>query len=198
MLTITFRYQAGESIYELFDKVIVLDQGRQVYFGPTSEARAYFENLGYRSLPRQSTPDYLTGCTDPNERQFADGRSERDTSSSPEGLENAFLSTPTHTKIQHSLGEFKLRMETEKEDQQAFRAAVLADKKRGVSQKSAYTLGFAGQVKALTIRQFRVRLQDRFQLTTSFGMDTVSRSVLSGTGFDRLFRYWLWLLALPS
>ncbi|KAH0837832.1 pleiotropic drug resistance ABC transporter [Lanmaoa asiatica] len=173
-------YQAGESIYELFDKVLILDKGRQVYFGPTSEARAYFESLGYRSLPRQSTPDYLTGCTDPNERQFTDGRSERDTPSSPEGLENAFYSSPTHAKLRHSLGEFKLRMEAEKEDQEAFRAAVLADKKRGVSRKSPYTLGFTGQVKALTIRQFRVRLQDRFQLTTSFGMDTILALVIGG------------------
>ena len=183
MLTIAFRYQAGESIYELFDKVIVLDKGRQVYFGPASEARAYFENLGYRSLPRQSTPDYLTGCTDPNERQFSDGRSERDTPSSPEGLGNAFYGSPTHTELQRSLGEFKFRMETEKEDEEVFRAAVLADKKRGVSRKSPYTLGFAGQVKALTIRQFRVRLQDRFQLTTSFGMDTVSSACFDADRF---------------
>jgi ATP-binding cassette subfamily G (WHITE) protein 2 (SNQ2) len=176
-------YQAGESIYELFDKVIVLDKGRQVYFGPTSEARAYFENLGYRPLPRQSTPDYLTGCTDPNERQFADGRSERDTPSSPEGLENAFHGSSTHPKLQRSLGEFKHRMETEKEDQEAFRAAVVADKKRGISRKSPYTLGFAGQVKALTIRQFRVRLQNRFQLSTSLGMAIVSVPVSMGTDF---------------
>ena len=58
--------------------MLVLDKGRQVYFGPPSEARAYFEGLGFKSLPRQSTPDYLTGCTDPNERQFAPGRSELD------------------------------------------------------------------------------------------------------------------------
>lgn len=173
----------------MFDKVLILDKGRQVYFGTASEARAYFENLGYRSLPRQSTPDYLTGCTDPNERQFADGRSERDTPSSPEDLEIAFGNSSTRTKLQHSLGEFKLRMETEKQDQEAFRAAVLDDKKRGVSRKSPYTLGFAGQVKALTIRQFRVRLQDRFQLTTSFGMDTVSRFVSTRTDFDRFSRY---------
>ena len=71
-------YQAGEGIYELFDKVLVLDQGRQVFLGPPSEARAYFEGLGYKSLPRQSTADYLTGCTDPNERQFAPGCSAAD------------------------------------------------------------------------------------------------------------------------
>ena len=62
----------------------------------------------------------------------------------------------------------------DKADQEAFRAAVLADKKKGVSQKSPYTLGFTGQVKALFIRQFRMRLQDRFQLITSFSLSTVS------------------------
>ena len=56
-------YQAGEGIYDLFDKVLVLDEGRQVYFGPPGEARAYFEGLGYNPLPRQSTADYLTGCS---------------------------------------------------------------------------------------------------------------------------------------
>lgn len=73
-----------------------------------------------------------------------------------------------------SQSQFKKLMETEKTDQEAFRAAVLADKKRGVSKKSPYTLGFTGQVRALTIRQFRVRLQDRFQLYTSFGVAIVS------------------------
>ena len=62
----------------------------------------------------------------------------------------------------------------EAHDQEAFRAAVAAQKKKGVSHKSPYTLGFAGQVAALTKRQFRLRLQDRFQLITSFSLSTVS------------------------
>jgi ATP-binding cassette, subfamily G (WHITE), member 2, SNQ2 len=137
------RYQAGESIYELFDKVLVLDQGRQVYFGS------------------------------PNERQFAPGRSAGDTPSSPEGLENAFLLSPIAHDMQDSLAKYKVHIETDKADQQEFRAAVLSDKKRGVSKKSPYTLGFTGQVRALTIRQFQTRIQDKFQLCTSFGLSTV-------------------------
>lgn len=150
-----------------------MDEGRQVYYGPPSEARAYFEQLGYKSLPRQSTPDYLTGCTDPNERRFAPGRSAADTPASPEALESAFSTSPTGHDIEDSLLKYKGRMEHEKADQEAFRAAVVADKKKGVSKKSPYTLGFTGQVKALTIRQFQMRLQDRFQLYTSFTLTTV-------------------------
>lgn len=168
------RYQAGEGIYELFDKVMVLDQGRTVYFGPPDQARAYFERLGYRSLLRQSTADYLTGCTDPNERQFAHGRSEADVPSTPIALEAAFRSSDLARDMEDQLAKYKLRMETEKTDQEAFRAAVIQDKKKGVSLKSPYTLGLKDQVIALTRRQFQMRLQDKFQIYTSFGSMTVS------------------------
>ena len=69
-------------------------------------------------------------------------------------------------------------METEKSDQEAFRAAVAADKKRGVSKKAPYTLGFYGQVKALTKRQFQLRLQDKFQLYTSVFISWVQALVM--------------------
>ena len=87
-------YRAGEGIYDLFGKVLVIDKGRQIYFGPASEARSYFEGLGYKSLPRQSTANYLTGCTDPNECQFAHGRSFANVPSSPMALEHAFRASP--------------------------------------------------------------------------------------------------------
>ncbi len=64
---------------------------------------------------------------------------------------------------------------TKKADKEVFRAAGFAENKKGVSKKSPYTLGFTGQVKALFIRQFRMRLQDRFQLITSFTLSFVSR-----------------------
>ncbi|KAJ7687385.1 ABC-2 type transporter-domain-containing protein [Mycena rosella] len=178
-------YQAGEGIYDLFDKVMVMSEGRQVFFGPPSEARAYFEALGYKALPRQSTADYLTGCTDPNERQFAPGRSADDTPSTPGALESAFQSSKLCKELDAKRQEYKVLMETEKADQEAFRAAVAADKKKGVSKKSPYTLGFVGQVRALTARQFQMKMQDKFHLYTSFTLSTVLAIVI-GAAFINL------------
>jgi len=161
-------YQAGEGIYDLFDKVMVIDHGRQVYLGPPSEARTYFEGLGFRSLPRQSTPDYLVGCTDPHERQFVSGRSSLDVPSTPEALEMAFQASSHYKTLISDLAAYKKEQEEEKTDQEAFRAAVTADKRKWAAKKSPYTLGFAGQVKALTVRQFQMRLQDRFQIVSSY------------------------------
>jgi ATP-binding cassette subfamily G (WHITE) protein 2 (SNQ2) len=178
-------YQAGEGIYELFDKVMVIDQGRQVYYGPPSEARAYFENLGFKPMPRQSTADYLTGCTDPNERQYATGRSALDVPSSPQALEHSFHASPLYDDMKQSLEKYKSRQEVEGADQEAFRAAVLDDKKRGVSKKSPYTLGLTAQVWALARRQFQMRIQDRFQLVTSISLSAILALVL-GAAFLKL------------
>jgi len=41
MATFVSLYQAGEGIYDQFDKVLVIDEGRQVFFGKASEARQY-------------------------------------------------------------------------------------------------------------------------------------------------------------
>lgn len=45
--TVVSIYQAGESLYEYFDKVCVIYEGRMAYFGVASEAKQYFINMGY-------------------------------------------------------------------------------------------------------------------------------------------------------
>ncbi|KIW64841.1 hypothetical protein PV04_07147 [Phialophora macrospora] len=62
-------YQASQHLYDTFDKVLVLYEGRQIFFGPIESARAYFERMGWFCPPRQTTPDFLTSITNPLERQ---------------------------------------------------------------------------------------------------------------------------------
>ncbi|OGE53517.1 hypothetical protein PENARI_c007G00791 [Penicillium arizonense] len=66
-------YQAPEEAYHLFDKVTVLYEGRQIFFGQTSEARTYFEELGFECPERQTTPDFLTSMTSQKERLVRPG-----------------------------------------------------------------------------------------------------------------------------
>lgn len=61
-------YQASQSVYNLFDKVIVLYEGRQIYFGPCCDAAEYFTQLGFERKARQSTADFLTSMCNPRER----------------------------------------------------------------------------------------------------------------------------------
>ncbi|KAK5658986.1 hypothetical protein OQA88_1072 [Cercophora sp. LCS_1] len=66
-------YQSSEAIFERFDKVLVLYDGRQIYFGPARLASGYFERMGWRRHPRQTTADFLTTVTNPAQRQAKEG-----------------------------------------------------------------------------------------------------------------------------
>jgi ATP-binding cassette subfamily G (WHITE) protein 2 (SNQ2) len=63
MTTIVSIYQAGETLYELFDKICVLYEGRMAYFGPADRARQYFIDMGYEPAYRQTTPDFLVAVS---------------------------------------------------------------------------------------------------------------------------------------
>ncbi|KAH7074912.1 ABC transporter CDR4 [Paraphoma chrysanthemicola] len=61
-------YQCSQAMYNIFDKVIVLYQGRQIYFGSATDAEAYFINMGFDRPPTSiSTADFLTALTHPPE-----------------------------------------------------------------------------------------------------------------------------------
>ena len=53
-------YQAGESLYDLFDKVVLIHEGKCLYYGPTKEAAAYFEGLGFTRPSRWTTADFVS------------------------------------------------------------------------------------------------------------------------------------------
>ncbi|CAI4214415.1 unnamed protein product [Parascedosporium putredinis] len=61
-------YQASQDAYDIFDKVVVLYDGRQIFFGKTDEAKAYFEGLGFVCPEQQTTADFLTSMTSAAER----------------------------------------------------------------------------------------------------------------------------------
>jgi ATP-binding cassette subfamily G (WHITE) protein 2 (SNQ2) len=46
-------YQAGEGIFQLMDKVLVMDEGRVLFQGPAAQAKQYFLDLGYHCPPRR-------------------------------------------------------------------------------------------------------------------------------------------------
>ncbi|AEO59095.1 hypothetical protein MYCTH_2307069 [Thermothelomyces thermophilus ATCC 42464] len=171
-------YQASENIYSLFDKVMVIDEGRQVYFGPASVARAYFEGLGFLPRPRQTTPDYVTGCTDAYEREYQEGRSAENAPHSPETLEAAFRESKFARDLDEEMSEYKKKLAEEAQRYEDFRVAVREQKRRGASKKSAYSVGFHQQVWALMKRQFLLKQQDVLALVLSWLRNIIIAIVL--------------------
>jgi len=57
----------------MFDKIILLHEGRQIFFGTVQEARLYLEDLGFVWDDRQSLSEFLIACTDLEDRFRREG-----------------------------------------------------------------------------------------------------------------------------
>ncbi|KAJ5702593.1 hypothetical protein N7488_010141 [Penicillium malachiteum] len=178
-------YQASESIYNQFDKVLVIDNGRSVFFGPTNEARAYFEDLGFRQKPRQTTPDYLTGCTDPFEREFKDGRSEENVPSTPEALVHAFEKSVYSKRLDEEMDAHRAQVQHDKRIYDDFELANQEAKRKLTPKSSVYSIPFHLQIWALIQRQFLIKYQDRFALTVSW-ITSTGIAIILGTVWLKL------------
>lgn len=124
MTTFVSLYQAGEGIYEQFDKVMVLNESHVVYYGPAKEARQYMIGLGYRDLPRQTTADYLSGCTDENERRFQEGHTAETVPSTPERMGEAYLQSDVYKRMMAEKDEYKELMRNDASTRDEFKGAV--------------------------------------------------------------------------
>ncbi|KAL4898573.1 ABC-2 type transporter-domain-containing protein [Aspergillus ambiguus] len=166
--TLVTLYQAGESIYELMDKVLVIDGGRMLYQGPANEAKEYFVNLGFYCPEQSTTADFLTSLCDPNARQFQPGR-EASTPKTAEELEAIFKQSDAYKRIWNDVCNYEqLLQETNQEDTRRFQKSVAQSKSKTVSKKSSYTVSLVRQVLACVQREFWLLWGDKTSLYTKY------------------------------
>ncbi|EAS28560.3 ABC transporter [Coccidioides immitis RS] len=147
-------YQASESLYKLFDKVILLTEGKCAYFGPTSDAKAYFENLGFECPPRWTTADFLTSVTEPHARRVKSGWENR-IPRSAEQFKRAYDESAVRKVAMESIAELEDEIEAKKGE--------LEDIRRRTPKKN-FTIPYYQQVIALSGRQFMIMIGDRESL----------------------------------
>ena len=114
-------YKTSESMYGNFDKVSVLYEGRQIYFGPTSAARKYFEDLGWYSPPRQTTASFLTYVTNPAERRARQGF-ESKVPRTPEEFAKRWRGSDEYRALQQELDQYEQQYSGDRVD------AILAER----------------------------------------------------------------------
>ncbi|KAL1918569.1 uncharacterized protein VTP21DRAFT_2591 [Calcarisporiella thermophila] len=181
--TIATIYQASDSIYELFDKVLILYLGRCIFFGPRSRAKAYFEEMGFKCEPRKSTPDFLTGITNPNERVVREGF-EGKTPNTPEEFESYFLSSMDYQVMLNDIANYEKKIENEQPATE-FKQYVKDIKQKGVPSNSVYSANFYEQCIALTIRQFQLIWGDKTALYQRY-LNVLAISCIYGSVFYKM------------
>ncbi|KAJ3165711.1 hypothetical protein HDU88_003904 [Geranomyces variabilis] len=170
--TIASFYQASEDMYKVFDKVMVLDKGRSIYFGPVADAKKYFMDMGYDCPPRKSTPDFLTGVTNPQERILRAGVDASKVPSNPVEMEEYFKKSDAYRALKADISEYEQYLE-EQQPFKEFQKTVLEAKTRGTRASTVFTVSYAQQVKALFARELQLMTGDRASVIGRLFLTTI-------------------------
>lgn len=149
--TMAALYQVGESLYELFDKVLVIEGGKCAYFGPTDHAAKYFKSLGFKRGDRWTTADFLTSVFDEHERQISDG-AEKKIPRSADDFAKAFRESKQAEENLEEVEEFNGQLKkivSQRHHNQTKR-----------TKKKNFTISFWQQVLTLTRRQALIIIGD--------------------------------------
>ncbi|KAF7561005.1 hypothetical protein G7046_g3143 [Stylonectria norvegica] len=176
-------YQAGNGIYDAFDKVLVLADGRVIYYGLTTSAKGYFEDLGFLCPRGANVADFLTSVTVKTEREIAPGFVNR-VPSTPEEFEAIYKASPTCQFMQQAVHEPET-LGTEVDD---LKMAVEREKKQRrlkTGERGVYTVGLREQVINCTIRQWQILMGDRIPLFIKIG-SAIIQALVCGSLFYNL------------
>ena len=153
-------YQAGESLYGCFDKVILIDEGRCAFFGPADVAAKYFKDLGFVQPERWTTADFLTSVTDKHERHVKEGWENR-IPRSADAFGEIFLQSDQYQRNLAEIEEFESETQAQIEERRQQQTKATKNKN--------YTIPFYKQVIACTHRQFLVMIGDKQSLGGKWG-----------------------------
>ena len=158
--TISSIYQAGESITQTFDKVMVLNDGYCVYYGPVAQASDYFKSIGYLPHNRQTTADFLVACTDPAGRRL--NREVKDIPLTPESMAEAFRTSAVGQANRRETDEYMAKMQSRtKEDLNEHVTKTRSIRTKRVPKRSSYVLSWPQQVRLAIRRRAQIAWGDR-------------------------------------
>ncbi|KAH8671687.1 ABC-2 type transporter-domain-containing protein [Xylariales sp. PMI_506] len=180
LASIVTLYQAGNGIYDLFDKVLVLDEGKEIYYGPMREARPFMEDLGFVCSDGANVADFLTGVTVPTEREV---RPER-LSSFPRtasALRAEYEKSSIYTQATAEEHEYPTS-EVAKDKTRLFQEGVAGEKHPQLPAGSPLTVNFLEQVKACVIRQYQILWGDKASFIIKQG-STLAQALIAGSLF---------------
>ncbi|KAL3457147.1 ABC-2 type transporter-domain-containing protein [Aspergillus heterothallicus] len=147
-------YQAPQAAYELFDKVTVLYEGKQIYFGPANEAKEYFIRMGFICPEAQTAPDFLTSMSSPVERVIAPGF-ENLVPRTSDDFAKRWRESPERQALLAQISQYNEEHPFHASDLDRFSSSRQAEKSTKQRHNSPYTLSYWGQIRTCLWRDFK-------------------------------------------
>ncbi|PWN48587.1 putative SNQ2-ABC transporter [Violaceomyces palustris] len=186
MTTVASIYQAGEGLTQLFDKVLVLNEGKQIYFGPMSEAADYFKEMGFLPQDRQTTADFLVACTDAMGRRIKEGWESRVPKTPEEQAaywRNSRQGKASHQEVEEYYKQ--LSGHNTEEDAKRYKAIAREDKALHVRKGSPYIISWPMQVRLAIKRRAQIVWGDiATQIVILFA--SIFQAIITGSVFYQM------------
>ncbi|OAL21411.1 hypothetical protein AYO20_11376 [Fonsecaea nubica] len=176
-------YQAPQSAYDYFDKVLVLYQGRQIFFGRTTEAKKYFEDMGFECAKRQTVPDFLTSMTNPIERLVRKGY-EAKVPRTPDEFAERWQQSEARQKMLQELEAFEEANPIGGPNLQSFQQSRRIQQAKAQRKSSPYTLSYGGQVRLCLWRGFKRLMDDPAITLTQLFANCINALVVSSLFYN--------------
>ncbi|KAL2826962.1 ABC-2 type transporter-domain-containing protein [Aspergillus cavernicola] len=177
-------YQASQSAYDVFDKVALIHEGHQIYFGRTSDAQHFFTDMGFVCPPRQTTADFLTSLTSPSERRVRPGYEDKVPRTAAEFAQR-WRNSPECARISLEIDAFDQEYPIGGEAFTKFGEARRLMQSKQQRASSPYTLSIFEQVTLCLTRGFQ-RLRGDASLTISALLGNFFISLILGSVFYNL------------
>ncbi|OKL61090.1 hypothetical protein UA08_03286 [Talaromyces atroroseus] len=178
---VTTTYQAGNVIYDQFDKVLALADSRVIYYGPRALARSYFEDMGFVCPKGANIADFLTSVTVLTERIIREGMEEKVPSGTSE-FEAAYHASGIYTQMIEEIVPPE-KLENEKDD---LITAVTNEKRKSHIPRghSPYTTKLMEQIASLTVRQFQIMMGDKLSMCVKVASAIIQALVCGSLFYD--------------
>ena len=181
MANVVTLYQASESMYEnCFDRTMLLYDGRMIFCGVATEAKAYFEALGFYCPPRQTTPDFLTSITSPAERKIREdyhGPRYLD----PDSLAQAFRESSHYQRLKGDIEVYRALFHSSS-TQNDFQGDVHHTRSKLALPQSPEPTTIAKQIWIGTRRYYKIFWGDINTFVTIVSL-CIANALITGSGF---------------
>ncbi|EGP83324.1 ABC transporter [Zymoseptoria tritici IPO323] len=177
-------YQASQAIYDLFDKAIVLYEGREIFFGKASVAKKYFEDMGFYCPSRQTTGDFLTSVTNPAERQLREGYEDR-APRTADDFEKYWHDSPEYQTLQKEIQAYEEEYPVGNSSElEAFRSFKNDNQAKHARPKSPYVVSVPMQIKLNTKRSWQRIWGDKAQTFTPMIFNVIIALIIGSIFFN--------------
>jgi ATP-binding cassette subfamily G (WHITE) protein 2 (PDR) len=177
-------YQASQSIYDLFDKAIVLYEGRQIYFGSAPDARHFFIQMGFHCPDRQTSADFLTSLTSPSERLIRSGF-EDCVPRTPDEFAARWKDSSERKLLLAEIEANATESPVQKEQYEEFTRSRAVEKAKSTRAASPYTLSYPMQIRLCLWRGF-LRLKGDLAMTLATLLGNIAMGLIISSIFYNL------------